>query len=208
MSATDTQIWFPGKAFEILVKAPFTKSSDVMAKAVTRTLAAGERRNKGRGYRVLVSLSNKKSCFLAEYMHTFLASPAYTKLGTADALAVRTLTARLDEVCAPSQAQIARQDNLAKGREVAAANRAAARDPRIEEAKVAAQEYRNWCQRDAAITQQRNVGNMIPREHMPLVTEAQWKTLKDYAPDWRPEDHREEITADLIEDLSEILVAA
>lgn len=94
------QVWIPGKAYELLLKAPFTKTNDVQAKAVTRALAAGERKNKGRGYRVLVTLNNPKACFLAGYMHEFIASPAYTALGTADALAVRTLRDRLDEMCA------------------------------------------------------------------------------------------------------------
>lgn len=197
MSNVDDQVYIPGKAFEILLKAPFTKSKEVQAKSVTRALAAGERRNKGRGYRVLVSLDNAKSCFLASYMHEFLASPAYSALGTADALAARTLTDRLDEMCAPSQAQVARAANLAKGREVAAANRDAAREPKVELAKVASQRYADWCKRDAFISQYRNEGVAVAREPMPVVAEAEWKTLRDYAPTWTPVNNSETVTADL-----------
>ncbi len=198
MSQTDEQVFIPGKAYEILLKAPFTKSKEVQAKAVTRALANGERRNKGRGYRVLVTLSNAKSCFLAAYMHEFLSSPAYTALGTADALAARTLTDRLDEMCAPSQAQVARAANLAKGREVAAANREAAREPLIDEAKAASQAYADWCKRDAFITQQRRNGIMLPREPMPKVTPAIYKTLSEHVPSWTPTNNVETINADLV----------
>jgi hypothetical protein len=195
----EDQVWIPGKAYEILIKAPFMKSSEVQAKAVKRALLTGERKNKGRGYRVLCTLSNKKSCFLAAYMHEYLASPAYGALGTADALAARTLTDRLDEMCAPSQAQLARQENLAKGREVAAANREAAREPKIEAAKAKAQAYGDWCKRDAFITQQRGAGLMLPREPMPIVTAADWKTLDDHAPNWRAVNTADTITTDLSE---------
>ncbi len=191
------QVFVPGKAYEILLKAPFTKSNDVMAKGVTRALAAGERRNKGRGYRVLVTLSNKKACFLAEYMGTFLSSPAYTALGTADALAARTLTDRLAEMCAPSQAQVARQDNLAKAREVQAANREAAREPKVEAAKVASQAFADWSKRDAFISSQRQVGIMLPREPMPVIDAKTYDTLDKYAKDWTPVNNAATITDDL-----------
>lgn len=189
------QLYIPGKAYEVLLKAPFTKSNDVMAKGVTRALAAGERRNKGRGYRVLVTLSDKKACYLAEYMHTYLASDKYGKLATADALSVRSLTTRLDEMCAPSQSQVARQDNLEKGREVAAANREAAREPKIDAAKAEAQRYKDWCKRDAFITQQRNSGLAMPREPMPAVSVTTYKFLDEHAPRWKPADNS--VTSDL-----------
>lgn len=193
----DDQVFIPGKAYEILLKASFTKSKEVQAKAVTRALAAGERRNKGRGYRVLVTLNTPKACFLANHMAEFLSGPGYTALGTADALAARTLTDRLAEMCAPSQAQVARATNLAKGREVAAANRDAAREPKIAEAKAAAQAYADWCKRDAFITQQRNAGIMLPRESMPKVTPAIYKTLDDHASTWKPVNNADIITDDL-----------
>lgn len=194
---TDEQIWIPGKAYETLLSAPFTKAKDQESKRVTRALAAGERRNKGRGYRVLCTLSQPKACFLAAYMHEFISSPAYSALGTADALAVRTLRDRLDEMCAPSQAQVARVENLAKAREVAAANREQAREPKIEAAKQAAQAYADWCKRDAFISQNRAAGIMLPREPMPKVDVNTYKTLDEHAPTWKPENRITIVNDDL-----------
>lgn len=184
MTTPDTTISLPGKAYEILIKARFTKSSDVQAKAVTRALKTGDRRNKGRGYRVFVTLNKPKACFLAAYMHEYIASPAYRGLGSADALAIRTLRDRFDAICAPSPAQVSRAENLTKAREQAAANREVAAAPRIEKALAAARAFSTWSKRDALITQLRNAGHKISREPLPPVTAAQWKDLKENAPNW------------------------
>lgn len=98
MSKTDT-VFFPGKAYEIIVAAPFMTAKNLSdgEREARVALKEGEKRNKGRGYRVLCTLNPDAALFLCDWFNDFQASDSYRALGTAEALSVRTIADRICE---------------------------------------------------------------------------------------------------------------
>jgi len=143
MPKNTTEIFIPGKAYEIMMSSDFVtgKVTDE-AREARVALKNGERRNKGRGYRVLVNLNENASTFLCDWLSTYLNAPEYSKLGTAEALAIRTITDRICEiadVCATArdkrkEAAARRVATMLAGKERAAAER---REQEIEQAQEA-----------------------------------------------------------------------
>lgn len=131
---TTTDIFIPGKAYDILVGAAFMSGriNDEAQRKTRVALKDGERRNKGRGFRVLVSLDGDSSQYLCDHLGSFINGSDYSKLSTAESLAIRTITDRICEianVCATArekrQAGVERRvEAMRAGKERAAAEKA------------------------------------------------------------------------------------
>ena len=152
-----TTVFIPGKAYEIVMKADFVtvlgkrlKVLPAEQMAARVALKNGERRNKGRGYRVLVTLTNDAAIHLCQWFSEFLASDDYRTLGTADALAVRTISDRLCEVAKLSEVQKEKQVEVNLKRVAAMqAGRARRTAERAKGAIERVAAYREWVKDDA-----------------------------------------------------------
>lgn len=153
-----TEVFVPGKAYDIAMAADFVtcqgkklKALPDEAKATRSALKKAEKRAKGRGYRYLVQVTPDVSIFLCQWWNEFLASPEYRALGTADALAVRTIATRTCEIASLSVEQKARQQQAnAKRAEAMAAGRRAKHDDQAVEAAERVKAYRKWVSADAS----------------------------------------------------------
>lgn len=148
-----TEVFIPGKAYEIVMEADFIKAKKIPDEPTRKARVAlkeGEKRNKGRGYRVLVALDNDSSVFLCRWFSEYLATDGYRKLGTADALAMRTIQGRLCEIATLSLEQKERQKEAnAKRQEAMAAGRKAKGDAKAQDAAERILAYRDWVRKDA-----------------------------------------------------------
>lgn len=158
MSKKNTEVFIPGKAYDIVASADFVtckgkalKALSEDAKATRVAIKEAEKRAKGRGYRYLVKLTPKVAVFLCQWWDEFLASDRYRKLGTADSLAVRTIADRICEIASLSVEQKEKQKEVnAKRAAAMAAGRRAKSDAQAKEIAARVKRYREWVQLDAA----------------------------------------------------------
>jgi hypothetical protein len=121
--STTTSEFIPGMAYEQIMQADFMlakgkalKALPDEAKQARSALKDAEKRRKGRGYRYLVTVDVPVATFLCRWFNDFLLTEDYSKLSTAQALAMRTVAERFCSFSQQGQAQESKRQTAIQAR--------------------------------------------------------------------------------------------